>query len=449
MNDLIPPVREAAALTRRRFLWLLSVSAAGAALGCATNPVTGKSQLMLVSEGEEIQIDRLHAPLQVSADYGQVQDKALNAYVSGVGQSVAARTHRTHMPYSFRAVNATYVNAYAFPGGSIACTRGILLSLGDEAELAALLGHELGHVNARHTAQQMSKRTLSNALVGSVSAVAGIVADGLGQVAGAIGSIGAGALLATYSRDNEREADALGMEYMVNAGYSPQGMVGLMEMLRSLSKSKPGAIEMMFSTHPMSDERYQTAVETSQVRHGSSRNLPLHRERYMDQTARLRAMKGAIEDLQKGEQGMAAKKFGEAEAHYRSALKRAPDDYAGLVMMATCKIMQKEPGECIRYSEAAKAAYPGEAQAHHLSGFAKIQTRDFAGGYQDFTAYEKLLPGNPSTSFFLGFSLEGQARKAEAAEQYHRYLQAVQKGKHAQHAHSRLVEWGYYRRSPR
>ncbi|MBN1104226.1 MAG: M48 family metalloprotease [Deltaproteobacteria bacterium] len=446
MDDLLLPTQGPAALTRRHFIWLLSMSAAGTVLGCATSPVTGKTQLMLVSEDQEIQMDRQYAPFQFSADYGQIQDKTLNDYVRRVGQNMTGRTHRTHMPYSFRGVNATYVNAYAFPGGSIACTRGILLALENEAELAALLGHELGHVNARHTAQQMSKGMLTNALVGGLSAVAGAMASGLGQVAGALGSIGAGALLASYSRDNEREADALGMEYMAKGGYNPKGMVGLMEMLRSLSKSKPGAIEMMFATHPMSDERYQTAVETSRVQYASSRNLPLYKERYMDQTARLRAMKRAIEDLQRGEQETAVQKFGEAEAHYRNALKQAPNDYAGLVMMAACQIIQKKPGEGLRYSEAAKAVYPQEAQAYHLSGFAKIQTRDFDGAYQDFSAYEKILPGNPNSPFFKGFSLEGMGKKPQAAQEYNRYLQVVREGKYAQHAYNRLVEWGYYKR---
>ena len=144
-------------VTRRHFLWLLSMSAAGWAAGCAANPVTGRPQLMLVSEDQEIQMDQMYSPIQFSADYGPIQDHALNDYVKQVGRDVAAHTHRKNMPYSFRVVNATYVNAYAFPGGSIACTRGALLALESEAELAALLGHELGHINARHTAQQMSK----------------------------------------------------------------------------------------------------------------------------------------------------------------------------------------------------------------------------------------------------------------------------------------------------
>ena len=95
---------------------------------------------------------------------------------------------------------------------------------------------------------------------------------------------------------------------------------------------------------------------------------------------------------------------------------------------------------------AAKSVYPQEGQAYKLSGFAKLQTRDFGGAYQDFNTYEKVLPGNPTTVFFKGFSLEGTGNKEEAAREYHRYLQVVKEGKFAQHAYGRMVEWGYYKR---
>ena len=203
---------------------------------------------MLVSEGEEIQIDKQNSPHQFSSDYGPLQDEALNRYINGIGQRMAARTHRPNMPYSFRGVNATYVNAYAFPGGSIAATRGILLELDNEAELAALIGHELGHVNARHTAERMTTGVLTQAVVSGLSIYAGTKSEAAGQLASTLGMLGAGALLASYSRDNEREADALGMEYMVRAGYGSNGFVGLMDMLNSMPKRKPGAIELMFTT---------------------------------------------------------------------------------------------------------------------------------------------------------------------------------------------------------
>jgi len=434
-------------MTRRDFLVLSSLAAAGWVGGCAVNPVTGRQQLMLISEADEIQIDRQYAPFQISADYGVVQDPSLNAYIEQVGKNLVPRTHRPHMPYSFRAVNANYVNAYAFPGGSIACTRGILLALEDEAELAALLGHELGHVNARHTAAHMSKGMLTQIVVGSLSAVAaGVGGSFVGQITSQLGMVGAGALLASYSRENEREADALGMEYMVRAGYSPRGMVELMDMLRSLSKTRPSAIELMFATHPMSDERYATAVKTSQTQYAAAQNLPLYRERYMDQTARLRLLKGAIDAQQKGEQEMARQKYADAEVHFRSALKQAPQDYVGLIMMGTCQIVQKKYAEAASYLKEAKAAYPQEAQAYFLSGFCRLQLKDFTGAYQDFSTNERLLPGNPTVVFFKGFAQENMGNKPEAAKEYSRYLQFVQKGKYAQHAYQRLVEWGYIKK---
>lgn len=431
------------ALTRRKFLWLTSISAAGFMVGCAVDPVTGRKELMLVSEDQEIQIDQQNSPHQFSSDYGPLQDKALNNYIEQTGKRLAAYTHRPDMPYSFRGVNATYVNAYAFPGGSIAATRGILLALENEAELASLLGHELGHVNARHTAEQMSKGVLTNAVIGGLSAYASAKSAGLGQLASQLGMVGAGALLASYSRDNEREADALGLEYMVKAGYNAEGFVGLMDILRSMNKHKPNAIELMFATHPMSDERYHTAVDAVNTQYRSTRNKPLYRERYMDHTTKLRAIKGAIEEMQKGEKAMAGKKYGEAEDHFKKALKQAPNDYAGLCMMSKCLLAQKKNDQAKQYAEKAKKVYPQEAQAHHVAGFAKIRLKNFDSAYQDFTDYDKLLPGNPNTLFFKGLSLEGLQRGKDAANAYYQYLQVVNQGDQAKHAYQRLVKWGY------
>ena len=428
-------------LSRREFLWLSSMAATGMLLSCATNPVTGQRQLMLVSEDQEIQIDKQYAPYQFSADYGTVQDKSLNAYIDRTGKSIAARTHRTHMPYNFHAVNATYVNAYAFPGGSIACTRGILLSLDNEAELAALLGHELGHVNARHTAEQMSKGMLTQAVVSGLSVAAGAAGSAYGDIASQLGQFGAGALLASYSRDNERQADALGMEYMVNSGYSSEGMVGLMDLLQSMGKHKPSAIELMFATHPMSEERYQTAVRTANSKYKGAKNKPLHRERYMDNTAKLRAQKGAIDEMQKGEREMMGKNFSAADTHLRKALKLAPRDYTAMVLMSKSQLMQKKWGVGRQYAEMAQKTYPQEAQAYHLSGFAKIQLKDYEGALGEFNSYDKVLSGDPNTLFFTGYAYEGMKKYPESGRQYQQYLQVVNQGDYAKHAYQRLREW--------
>ncbi len=428
-------------MTRREFLWLSSMMAGGIVIGCATDPVTGKQQFMLVSEEEEIQIDKQYSPLQFSADYGPTQDQKLNAYIDSVGKKLAARTHRPHMPYSFRVVNAIYVNAYAFPGGSIAATRGILLKLENEAELAGLLGHELGHVNARHTAEQLSKGMLTQAVVGGISILAGTQGAVYGDLASQLGSISASALLASYSRDNEREADALGMNYLVQVGYGAEGFVGLMDMLNNLSKRKPGAAELLFATHPMSDERYQTAVNTAQTTYQSALKKPLYRERYMDNIAKLRAQKSAVEQMQQGQESMMKKKYGAADDLLRKALKTAPEDYAGLVLMATSQLLQQNWAVGQQYANMAKKVYPQEAQAYHLSGFARIKLKKFEKAYNDFVSYDKLLPGNPNATFFKGYSQEGMQHYREAAAEYQRYLKMVREGQYAQHAYRRLKEW--------
>jgi predicted Zn-dependent protease len=368
-------------MTRRHFLWLMALTSGGVVTGCATNPVTGKSQLMLLSEDREIAIDKERSPHQFSADYGTLQDKALSDYIEKTGKNMAALTHRPDMPYSFHGVNATYVNAYAFPGGSIACTRGILLA---------------------------TKGIFAQAAVAAVGIGVGVATDSaaLGGLTAGAGSIAAGAFLAKYSRDDERQADALGMEYMVRSNYNTKGMVGLMDVLRSLSKRKPNVIELMFSTHPMSDERYQTAVE-------------------------------------KGEKAMAKKDYPTAEKHFRKALKEAPQDYAGLCMMSKCLMAQKKYKEAQRYAELAKKVYPEEAQAHDLGGITKLVKGDFGPAYEDFSSYEKLLPGNPNTIFLKAYSLEGMGRKNDAANEYYRYLNTVNQGDQAQYAYGRLVEWGY------
>jgi predicted Zn-dependent protease len=430
------------AVNRREFLKVSALASAGFITGCAINPVTGQNQLMLVSEAWEIQVDRQNSPHQFSTDYGPLQDEALNRYLQGVGAAMIPNTHRPQMPYSFRGVNATYINAYAFPGGSIAATRGILLSLETEAELSALLGHELGHVNARHTAQQMSKGMLTQAFVGGIAAYAGTKGENYGKLAAQLGMLGAGALLASYSRDNEREADRLGMTYMTRSGYGADGLIQLMAMLNTLHKGNTDAVSLLFATHPMSQERYDTAVNLRNNEFKNFVSQPLYRERYMDHTAGLRKLKPAITLFQQAEASMAQEAYDSAEVSFQQGLKLAPTDYAGLVMMAKCQMAKEKYDRALNFSEQAKQVFPQEAQANHLSGLAKIKLKRFDQAVADFDSYETKLPGNPNTMFFRGYAYEGMGNKQKSADDYYQYLQKVTEGDNAQYAYKRLVEWG-------
>ncbi|WP_243544397.1 M48 family metalloprotease [Pseudodesulfovibrio tunisiensis] len=429
--------------SRRDFLKAAGLGTLAVAAGCAKNPVTGESQIMLMSEAEEIQVDRKQSPHQFSADYGAVQDTALNQYITDVGTGLASKSHRPDMPYSFRCLNATYVNAYAFPGGSIGATRSIMLELDNEAELAGLLGHEIGHVNARHTASRMSKAAMVSMVAGVGVAAVGIASRELAPLAAGLGSIGAGALLAHYSRDDERQADSLGMEYMTRAEYNPDGMVGLMDMLNEQHDQKPSAVQMMFATHPMSSERLATARQSVTTKYASSSEYLVYRERYMDNTASLRKIKPAIDSMQEGEKCMGQQKFGDAETSFEKALKAAPTDYAGLLMMAKCQLAQNRPEKAQPYTDKAKAVYPTEPQARQLAGLVQLREKKYEAALADLNVYEQSLPGNPLTIFLKGLSQEGMSHFDQAAREYYRFLQQVNQGNEAKYAYGRLVQWGY------
>lgn len=430
----------------RRLSFVLSTAVAAALLtGCATNPVSGRRQLNFLSESREVQIDQESSPHQISADYGAAQDADLNRYVSSVGNQLAALSHRPDMPYNFRVVNAVYINAYAFPGGTIAVSRGILSDMDSEAELAAVLGHEIGHVCSRHAAQQYTTGMLGSV---AIAATTMIVQQKKQEYAGLIAGLGAvasGLYLAHYSRADEREADALSLVYMTRSGYNPDACISLMDMLRKTEKEKPNAIEMLFATHPMSEERYQTAVQEVAEKYQAQKSYPLNKERYQEKTARLRAMKNAIVQMQNGEKEMNEGKFDSAVTSLQSALKEAPQDYACLLMLAKCFLAKKSAAEAEKYASSARVAYPQEPQALYVLGMAKIGNKQYEAAFADFSEYEKILPGNPDTIFYKGYSLEGMGQRDGAAQNYQAYLRQMSEGENAQHAYRRLVEWGYIR----
>ena len=398
---------------------------------------------MLLSEEQELAVDRQNSPHQFSADYGLVQDPALLTYINKTGRHIASFTHRPHLPYSFNCVNAVYINAYAFPGGTVGMTRGILLSLESEAELAALMGHELGHINARHTAQQMSKSTIIGALSGGITAIAGAQNQTLGRLASQVSALGAGALLASYSRDHEREADALGMEYMVRSGYSPQGALHLMEMLTKTSKHQPSALELMFATHPMSSERYADAQRNLQTRYQRASGLPFFQERYMDNTAGLRADKKTIIAIQNAEKALGKNNMSEAETLLNTALTSKPSDYTALCLMAKLQLISNNSTMALSYGRRAVESYPTEAQGHFLSGLANMGLKRYQAALDNFQENQRLLAGNPNLLFYMGLSFEGMQNIEQAARHYITFLNSVRQGDNAQHAYQQLVKWGY------
>ena len=230
-------------------LMTCALAAALCASACVTNPATGKKQISLVGESDEVQIGR-QADKEVVASIGLYPDPKVQSYVSGLGKKLAAASERPNLPWEFKVVDDPAVNAFALPGGFIYVTRGLMTHLQSEAELVAVMGHEIGHVTARHGADQMTKAQLANLGLG-----VGAILTGHEELAG-LASQGLGLLFLKYGRDDERQADDLGLRYLVHAGYDPRPMVDVFDTLERVSASEGGGkVPTWLSTHPAPGDR--------------------------------------------------------------------------------------------------------------------------------------------------------------------------------------------------
>lgn len=220
------------------------------AAACAINPVTGKKELSLFSEQQEIALGQ-NTDEEIRRQFGVYDDPDLLAYIESVGKRLVPHTHRPHLDYKFAVLDTPVINAFAVPGGFIYVTRGILALMNSEAELSVVLGHELGHVTARHGIRKLSKILLVQ--VGL--AVGGALSDTFAKISG-VASVGIQLLFLKYSRDDEREADALGIEYARKGSYNPAEMIDFFVSLQKLGDLSGGhGLPGFLSTHPLNSER--------------------------------------------------------------------------------------------------------------------------------------------------------------------------------------------------
>ena len=246
--------------------------------GCATNPATGNKQVMLISEQQEIAMGQ-QEDQNVVKSMGLYEDQALQAYVDELGQQLASTSERPQLPWSFKVVDDPVVNAFALPGGYIYITRGILAHMGSEAQLVSVLGHEIGHVTARHSANQISKAQLANIGLG----VGVALAPELGA-AGSLLQAGTGLLFLKFSRDDERQADDLGLRYAARNDYDLQEATAMHETLKSVSAaSGRGGVPGWASTHPEPDNRIDRIEDKIQEMGDIEAGVLVERDRFLRQ----------------------------------------------------------------------------------------------------------------------------------------------------------------------
>jgi len=251
--------------------------------GCTLNPATGRRQLLLLSTEEEIALGAEAKPELINEYGGQVESTELREYVSTIGHRLSRYTEVDYpdLPWEFIVLDSPVINAFALPGGKVFVSKGLLSHMDNEAQLAAVLGHEIGHVTAQHTDERVSQ----SMVVQGVAQAAGTATEGqsgwLAQTVPLIVGLGGQGYLLSFSRDQESEADRLGLEYMTRAGYDPQGMQELIQILINTSQgSRPPEV---LSTHPDPQRRLEEVNALIQAEYADTLRNPafqLHENRF-------------------------------------------------------------------------------------------------------------------------------------------------------------------------
>jgi predicted Zn-dependent protease len=222
--------------------------------------------ITLISVPQEIEIGR-QENAQVRKQIKQVRDARVTAYIARLGRRLARVAPGAKYPYSFQVADAAEINAFSLPGGPVWINRGVLHAAGNESQVAGVLAHEIAHIAQRHAADQLTKTLLTRWSLGVLGAMLGN-AGGAGT-AQAAGAMMANGVFLKFSRDDEREADRVGLQIMTKAGWDPRGMIELFEVLRREAKRDPGAVDVFFSTHPSPEDRIaRLTAATARARRG-------------------------------------------------------------------------------------------------------------------------------------------------------------------------------------
>lgn len=387
---------------------------------CGVNPVTGKKEIQFVSEAQELQIgEKNYAPTRQGEGGDLTVLPQLTTYVNGVGQKLAAVADRK-LPYEFVVLNNSVPNAWALPGGKIAVNRGLLTELQNEAELAAVLGHEIVHAAARHGAKAQERGTLLQAgmaaaqigaAVGGVdSSVAGLMIQGAG--------VGAQLIHTKYGRDAELESDEYGMKYMKLAGYDPWGAVTLQETFVRLSQQggarQQNWMEGLFASHPPSEERVQRNKEhLEQLGRGGE----IGAERYAAATKELRDLKPAYDKYDQALAAARKKDFATARSLASEAAKAVPKEGRFQELLGEIALAEKQPQTAVGYYEKAMDLNPNYFGSYLGAGVAQIQLGNKTQAEQWLNKSAQLLPTAPA-AYYLGNIARDRGDAATAAKYY-------------------------------
>ncbi len=381
---------------------------------CGTNPVTKKKEIQFVSEAKEIEIGKQnYSPARQSQGGDYIVDPELTAYVQGIGKRLGAVSDRPELPYEFVVLNDSVPNAWAMPGGKIAFNRGLLYELNSEAELAAVMGHEIVHAAARHGAKSMERGVF---LQGAMIAV-GIGAQNTDYANLAVGAsqLGAQLISSKYGRDAESESDYYGMKYMKKAGYDPSAAVTLQETFVRLSANKESNwLTGLFASHPPSPERV-AANKVTLAKLGAGGEMG--KETYAQKVAKVKATQPAYKAYDDAVKALKKGDTATATSLAQKAIAGEPREARFQELLGDIALTQKKPQEALAYYDKAIKMQPDYFKPHVQSGIALFNMGKKAEAEPFLKRANELLPTAPGHAL-LGDIAESRGETDLALQHY-------------------------------
>ncbi len=448
-----------------RFLLVLSVFSLAS---CAVNPVTGERELMLVSESREIMIGREAAPSLKWEFGGTYHDPALESYLERIVKRLWENSERPNLPVKFYIQNTSVPNAFALPG-YVAITRGLLSAMENEAQFAAVMGHEIGHVMARHTARRISRMTLQQ--LGLAIGAAALEGRSDRDTLLALGAIGSSLLLLKYDRDQEIQADRLGVRYMAMLGYDPYEAVSahrilqktVNDYLRRLGGKPSGGdslIAELFSTHPRQEVRIgEIRAMIDSLPPYTIKGDGRFRRVFRDATAGIRAVNRIYfvydkarkyygeGNFPKAEETVREairlnssqapfynllglirvqqKDYGEAEEFFRKSLSIAPGYQPSIYGMGLVRYFEEDYEQAIHEFRKSLGLYPQDARSHFGLGKSYFRLRQYSKAVPYLRKFARAVPGHPEVHGLLGISYDRTYQLEPAIREYRKQLRVA------------------------
>lgn len=402
-----------------RKLTLVVVVALVGLTACSVNPVTGKANFQLYDSSWERQVGaQMYAPMKQSQGGEFILDPELTAYVEEVGGRLAQQARRNQeLDYEFSILNDSIPNAWALPGGKIVINRGLLVELGSEAELAAVLGHEIVHADAAHGARAQSKSmvTQSAAVISMVVLGSTIKDQQTREVAMMVPALGAQMLTQKYGRDAERESDEYGMKYMSEAGYDPQGAIELQETFVELSEGhNQDWLTGLFASHPPSQERVDNNRRTA-------RHLPeggdMGSDRYMEKTAYLRRVQPAYEAYDEAKKALADDNAALAQEKLNRALAIEPRESLFHSLQGDLYALDNQSKKALASYSRAVSANPGFFYGYLRKGQVEYELNRFSPSRGSLDDSLELMP-TAEAHYLLGMMDKQQGNTGSAMEHF-------------------------------